>query len=87
MFICDAQQHSTEFYNCLTRNNHSVDTLLVTLLLTNFVSVLESPFNVTTMVVVAMAIFCAVCLAVIVYMKVKFVPKQPQPDPDRETYL
>ncbi|XP_078377512.1 uncharacterized protein LOC144660683 isoform X1 [Oculina patagonica] len=46
----------------------------------------DSPFNITTVVVIAMAIFCAACLATIIYMKVKLTAKS-QPDPNRETYL
>lgn len=46
----------------------------------------DSPLNVNTIIVIAMAIFCAACLSIIVYMKVK--PRQePKPDPERETYL
>lgn len=50
----------------------------------------ESPFNVTTVIVIAMAAFCAMCLGIIVYMKVKPAtkPKEyPIPNPDRETYI
>lgn len=46
----------------------------------------DSPFNITTVVVIAMAVFCAACLATIIYMKMKLAAK-PKPDPDRETYL
>lgn len=51
-----------------------------------FLSVLDSPFNITTVVVIAMAVFCAACLATIIYMKMKLAAK-PKPDPDRETYV
>ena len=54
--------------------------------ISKFFSILDSPFNVTTVTVIAMAVFCAMCLGIIVYMKVKPAPK-PKPDPDRETYL
>lgn len=46
----------------------------------------DSPLNVNTVIVIAMAVFCAMCLGIIVYMKVKAAPK-PKPDPERETYL
>jgi len=48
-----------------------------------FLSGLDSSFNITTVVVIAMAIFCAACLATIIYLKMKLAAK-PQPDPDRK---
>ena len=60
--------------------------LALTRLCNLFLSDLDSPFNITTVVDIAMAVFCAACLATIIYMKIKLAAK-PQPDPDRETSL
>ena len=55
-----------------------------------FFSHVDSTFNITTVSVIAMAIFCAICLGIIVYLKFKPAqgPKEYlPPDPDRETYI
>lgn len=50
----------------------------------------DSTFNITTVSVIAMAVFCAVCLGIIVYLKLKPAQRPKEylpPDPDRETYI
>ena len=55
-----------------------------------FFSHVDSTFNITTVSVIAMAVFCAVCLGIIVYLKLKPAQRPKEylpPDPDRETYI
>ena len=56
----------------------------------HFFSHVDSTFNITTVSVIAMAVFCAICLGIIVYLKLKPARRPKEylpPDPDRETYI
>ena len=56
----------------------------------HFFSHVDSTFNITTVSVIAMVVFCAICLGIIVYLKLKPARRPKEylpPDPDRETYI